>query len=230
MRKLSAYQIKIIAITAMLIDHVAWAFLETKSPPGQVLHFFGRITAPLMCFFVSEGFFHTKNLKKYILRMAFFALISAFAFSFFETGNLYIFNFGMIFTLLLGLLSLTVWYKTDFSDTVKAIIILCLVFLSTLGDCPVMGVLWVFMFGCIRENKKMQIIYFTLSVIAAYALFYMATPWYYGIYGTGMILTLPILLAYSGERGGTKNSKWLFYIFYPLHLFILGILRFYSHF
>lgn len=227
MRKLSAYQIKIIAITAMLIDHMAWAFLPLQSPSGQVMHLLGRITAPLMCFFVSEGFFYTRNLKKYILRMAFFAAVSAFAFSFFETGKFYIFNFGMVYTLLLGLLSLTVWHKTMLPDTIKAIIILCLIMLSTLGDCPIMGVLWVFMFGYIRNNKKTQIICFIFSTIAAYALFYMATPWYYGIYGIGMILAVPILLAYSGELGSTKNSKWLFYIFYPLHLFVLGVLRFY---
>ena len=82
---LSGTTIKFIAIAAMLIDHIAWAFVPTYSVFGQIMHVIGRITASIMCFFVAEGYYYTKNVKKYVLRLAIFALISHVPFIFFET-------------------------------------------------------------------------------------------------------------------------------------------------
>ena len=73
---LTRAQLKYLAITAMVVDHTAWGFVEFMSPLGQIMHLFGRLTLPIMCFFVAEGYRHTSNLKKYILRMAVFALIT----------------------------------------------------------------------------------------------------------------------------------------------------------
>ena len=84
---LSGTTIKFIAIAAMLIDHIAWAFVPTYSVFGQIMHVIGRITASIMCFFVAEGYYYTKNVKKYVLRLAIFALISHVPFIFFETEN-----------------------------------------------------------------------------------------------------------------------------------------------
>lgn len=38
-------------------------------------------------------------------------------------------------------------------------------------------------------------------------------------------LTIPILKSYNGERGKWKGMKWFFYIYYPLHLVLVGVLR-----
>ncbi len=65
---MSAYTLKIIAIIAMLIDHIAWAFVPTGTILGQVMHTIGRITAPIMSYFISEGFYHTHNVKKICLK------------------------------------------------------------------------------------------------------------------------------------------------------------------
>ena len=56
-------QIKYLVIFAMLIDHIAWAWVPTASPLGQVMHFFGRLTGPTMAYFVAEGYIHTHNVK-----------------------------------------------------------------------------------------------------------------------------------------------------------------------
>ena len=94
---LSGTTIKFIAIAAMLIDHIAWAFVPTYSVFGQIMHVIGRITASIMCFFVAEGYYYTKNVKKYVLRLAIFALISHVPFIFFETENISILgNTGVI--------------------------------------------------------------------------------------------------------------------------------------
>lgn len=71
-RKLSlnATQIKTIAIIAMLIDHIAWAFIPTNSLLGQIMHCIGRITAPTMCYFIAQGYLHTSSFSRYLRRLA----------------------------------------------------------------------------------------------------------------------------------------------------------------
>ncbi len=104
---LNRTQLKIIAIISMVIDHIAWGFVDFYSPLGQLLHVCGRLTVPIMCFFIAEGFTKTKDLKRYIFRMAAFAAISIIPFYLFFHEE-YGYRQNIIFDLLLGLLLLTV--------------------------------------------------------------------------------------------------------------------------
>ena len=47
----------------------------------------------------------------------------------------------------------------------------------------------------------------------------------YGILQMCTLLSLPILKQYNGERGKWKGMKWFFYLYYPAHLFAIGIIR-----
>ena len=81
-RCFSASTLKWIAVGCMLLDHLAWAFIETASLPGQICHLIGRVTAPVMCYFIAEGYFHTRNIKRYALRLGnfdFLALLLVFS-------------------------------------------------------------------------------------------------------------------------------------------------------
>lgn len=49
--------LKLIAIIAMTVDHIAWAFVPFGSIAGQLMHVIGRLTAPIMCFMVAEGYY-----------------------------------------------------------------------------------------------------------------------------------------------------------------------------
>ena len=75
-RGLNAGQLKLIAIIAMLFDHCVFLFLKNYFEVAVVLNVIGRLTMPIMCFFVAEGFYHTKDIKRYLMRMAVFAVIS----------------------------------------------------------------------------------------------------------------------------------------------------------
>ncbi len=72
----------------MLIDHIAWAFVPTGTILGQIMHIIGRITAPIMSYFIAEGFYHTSNLKRYGLRLGIFAIISHIPYYYFINGQL----------------------------------------------------------------------------------------------------------------------------------------------
>ena len=65
---LTGNALKLIAVLCMLIDHIAWAFVPTASAAGVVMHIIGRITAPVMCFMLTEGYRYTSNFKGYVRR------------------------------------------------------------------------------------------------------------------------------------------------------------------
>ena len=68
---LSGNQIKGIAIAAMTVDHLAWTLFPGYDTRWFVLlaHVIGRLTAPIMWFFIAEGYHHTRNVKKYACRL-----------------------------------------------------------------------------------------------------------------------------------------------------------------
>lgn len=76
--------IKMIAIAAMTIDHLAWllflGFAVGSVPIG--MHLIGRLTAPLMWFFVAEGYRHTSSRWRYFRRLMILAVVSHFAYCF----------------------------------------------------------------------------------------------------------------------------------------------------
>lgn len=233
--------LKYIAIIAMLIDHIAWAFVPYYSAAGQVMHFIGRFTAPIMCYFVAEGYFHTRNVRKYLLRLGVFAVISWLPFAWFKFGDKmfvsgnFLFCQSVIFTLFLGLLSLYIWNNTeDLSKKTFIVFILC--FISLIGDWAVFGVLWVLFFGINHGNIKAQLRSYCIiafvsiaSIIANRIQGFISgdIPVYSLFWQLGLLAAPLLLLTYNGERGSGKAvHKWFFYIFYPAHLFVLCMIKY----
>ncbi|MEG2678032.1 MAG: TraX family protein, partial [Oscillospiraceae bacterium] len=98
---IDASALRLIAISAMLLDHL-WG---TVVPGNQWMTCVGRIAFPIFAFQLVEGYFHTKSLKKYLLRMLAFAIISEIPFDLMTAGTVfYPFHQNVIFTLLIGLL------------------------------------------------------------------------------------------------------------------------------
>lgn len=239
---LTTNQLKIIAIIAMLIDHITWAFIPTASIQGQLLHVIGRLTAPIMSFFIVEGFFHTRNYKKYFMRMFVFSIVSYLAYQFYEYGELfYGFKVGnpfivatnsVIYTLMLGLLTLIIWYKTTWKKWIKVLLVIGTCILAIPGDWSIIGVLWVFFMGLNHGNfKKQMCAFLIIGLFFNGGLILMGLLggyeyWWANLCQLGIVLAVPILSKYNGRLGKSKNLKWLFYIFYPLHLFILGLIKY----
>lgn len=235
-RGINATFLKYIAITAMLIDHIAWAFVPYNSILGQIMHVIGRITAPTMCYFIAEGYYHTKNVKKYILRLGIFAVISHFTFVFMECGKFVDDHFytGVIYTLLLGLLALLVCDKVK-CIWIKLPLILIICYFAELGDWSYIAVGWILAFGLNRGKPKLQFLWFSIISICMVASMTMplltketTVPFYANFCQLGVFLSIPIILMYNGKLGrGGKFNKWIFYIFYPLHTLLIGLLKFY---
>ncbi len=228
---LTASDLKYIAILAMFIDHVAWLAVPTESVLGQVMHAIGRTTAPVMCFFLTEGFHYTRNFRKYVLRMGVFAVISHFAYCFYKTGQFFApCKESVITTFLLCLLCLWVYHHQKIPNVWKFVAILGLTILSQSCDWGSKAVLFTFAFALARGNRKHQLAAFAavafLTLILPLWDVLLASPdlFVHHLYKFGIFLPIPLLLCYNGQRGGSNATKWLFYIFYPAHLLVLGLI------
>lgn len=234
-RGLTGNQIKWIAIVCMLIDHIAWAFVPFASAAGQVMHVFGRITAPVMCFFIAEGYAHTRNVPRYAFRLGLFAVLSQFPFTLFESGKFQFVDWSagnetlsVIYTLFLSLLAVWVW------DTVKnrlfrGVIVAGLCLLALPGDWMFFDILFTLVFWIYRGNFKKQAIGFIFAavleeILSIFFSIAAGSHVYSQLFQLGVLLCLPLLAQYNGERGGGRYAKWAFYIFYPVHLLILGLI------
>lgn len=237
-RGLSANALKYIAIAAMLIDHIALCFVDTYSVLGQIMHVIGRTTAPIMCFFISEGYHHTRNVKRYLLRLGICALISRVPFVFMETGQLFIYIHelgfqyfymqSVIFTFFLGLLALVVIHSKKLNIWIKALLLTIIFLLSFIGDWLFLAVVWIIIFDKYHGDIKNQLLYFAISAIIMVSLFMALMSVSEMLFQYGVLLAAIPLYFYNGKRGGGGSfNKWFFYIFYPLHMVILGIIKFY---
>ncbi len=235
-RGLTNSQLKMIAIIAMFIDHLAWAFIPTASIQGQIMHGIGRLTFPIMAFFIAEGFYKTSNLKKYFYRLLLFALITHFPFQYFYYGRIPMFSqqtgdtlitfatTSIMYTLLLGLTVLIIWKKTAMNEGLKLILTFLLLFLAIPGDYSYYGVLLVMAFGFNYPNRSNQLLFGAL-VIATLAL-----PLIFSGSGTSLFMAatffpLYLIYRYNGELGRGRQYKWFFYWFYPVHLVLIAIAK-----
>lgn len=228
-RGLSGTELKYIAILAMFIDHAAQLFVPQRTALYVVMRLVGRITAPLMCFFISEGYHHTRNVKKYIGRLAVFAVISHPAFNYCFNGRLFsLHSSSVITTLLLALLTVCVLNSETVPRAYKLPIILLLMYVSRGCDWGYTAILFTLAFELGHGSGKRQIIgysasAFTIMCIDCFKVLAKAPEFFTSkIPSFGVLIPALLLLAYNGERGGGKASKWVFYVFYPVHLFVLG--------
>lgn len=237
-RGLSADAIKLIAAAAMLIDHIAWCFVPKNSAAGVLMHMIGRIAAPIMCFFIVEGFYNTENVRKYLLRLGIFAVISWVPFVFMEDGILpfyfsggelfFVFDQSIIYTLFLGLLMLVMIHSERLKIPLKLLFAAGILYLSFWGDWSFIAILFILVFDRFHGDFKKQAIAFAAAVGFEYLILITLyqNPPADALFQIGVIFALIPLYFYNGRRGKNKRlGKWFFYVFYPLHMLVLGILR-----
>lgn len=234
MSGLNRTQLKLIAICAMVVDHVAWGFVEFMTPLGQVMHVIGRLTIPIMCFFVAEGFRYTSSRKGYVFRMALFSVVAMLPFYLFF-GEMYEYRQNIIFDLLLGLLLLNVLEYKKFRRWHKVVLAAGLFLTSiAVGGWILMPMLYILVFYYVKDFKKqaawvtgltilLQV--FLITAVELNRVLHFSKydwPWYDKLYFLGFILPLFLLKYYNGEKGKTVFGRYFFYLFYPAHFLVLA--------
>jgi hypothetical protein len=219
-------QLKYLAFVSMLIDHANNALLTPMlNGEGFLLHLsnlfsiLGRIAFPLFVFFIVEGFFKTRSRKRYLMTLLIFGVISEVPFDMFTSKTFFdpYWN-NIMFTLALCLI--TIWLIDSLKEK-----------LPNQVAWYVVSIILVILFGLLAMGLSLDYDYHAIIVAYLFYIFYDkpllgATLGYlsiikelYSFLGFAMTLT------YNGQRG--KQYKWLNYAFYPVHILILGILRFY---
>lgn len=207
---ITLFTLKIIAIITMFLDH----YYRIIGGP-EWLSILGRLAFPIFAFSISEGYSHTKNVNKYLMRLLNFAVIIQLPnFLGFQEYPLNIF-----FTLALGLFCLEILDNNKINIVVRYIVVLYLCFLAekTGLDYGAYGVILIILFNKLRNNKLYIFIAFLALNLVILKIGNLSEIQIYSIFSL-----IPIFL-YNGKKG--YGMKYFFYLFYPLHFIFLYFLN-----
>ena len=221
-RGLSQEALKAIACLTMLLDHIGAMFVG-----GYTLRIIGRIAFPIFCFLMAEGAYYTKNPRKYALRLVIGALLSEIPFDLAFRRGLTLQTQSVMLTLLLGFLAIEAIQKTDnglIKLTITAIgFLLGQLFKTDYGGY---GVLLIILLSQTRGQWWLQTV-----LVAAVA--WMMNSVKIPVFGMKIPIEMFALLAmvpiglYSGRKSSNNKAvQWAFYLFYPVHLTVLVVIRY----
>lgn len=224
---MSTVVLKIIACIAMFIGHLPFAIPDLVIP----CVFIGKIAFPIFAFLISEGYVHTRDWKKYLLRLLVLAIISQYpAYKLFKTSGLYL---NIFFTLSIGLISIACFDKIK-NKYVSIPLIIVLVISAELLCCDygAIGILMILFFYIFKDRKALMVISESVLLVTFYLNNIMDTRFInvvhirYVLYQLLFsIISLIFILFYNGKKGKLKYDKYIFYLFYPVHLILLCILK-----
>lgn len=231
---LSGTALKGIALAAMTGDHLAAVFYPgyARSGAALALHILGRIAAPIFFYLAAEGFYHTRSVGGYLLRLLGFSALSHFAYNFafgipFVPFQESVFNqTSVMWPIFLGVAGLWVLERTAWPHWKKVLSILALTAAAFPADWSSIGVLAILEVGTHRGDFRRQGERM-MKWMALYALVYAVfLDRLYGLLQLCTVLSLPLLRRYSGRRGpGGRGLQYFFYLYYPAHLLLCGWLR-----
>lgn len=222
---LSGSVLKLIALVTMLIDHIAAVFLQNspillftifghKVLLYSFLRGVGRIAFPIYVFLIVEGYLHTRSRVRYGASLALFALLSEIPWNLEHTGRIFfISSQNVYFTLFLGYLAICMIERYQEKPLFQGTWLLGLLVLSIIlrADYGIRGYCFILFMYCLREHELLR---------AIIGCGFLSSTWKAGL------AFIPITL-YNGERGFIRGKvlKYAFYLVYPVHLFVLYLLK-----
>lgn len=232
MKRFNATQIKYLLVMLMLLNHLCYidGFIPTQL--AFVFTLLSRCVAPMFSYFVVEGIRYTSNLKKYCVRLALLAgivfigntVINSSIEALIKSEQDFVYrNNNVIFTLALCVIAIAC---IKWSASKRSLGKGCCYLVAT--SCFVIGFLWgewgsvllplMFLEYFFEHRLVIRVLGYVLIELVALLLPF-GEPFY--------ILALPVMLLYNGEHGRKSTfSKYFFYVFYPLHLWVIYVLNY----
>lgn len=236
--EISSAVLHVLGMLFMLLDHT-WAVVL----PNQVwMTWVGRLAFPIFAFLTAEGFFHTHDCKRYLLRMLLFAAAAEIPFDRMYSGlNFYPYHQNVLWTLLIALICMyylekirksgKLWTKILFSAGV--VLLGFLAATIAMADYYGTGVLTVLTFYFFRKRNwlsflgQLAVLYWLNTEILG-GLYYPITilGFHFELVQQSLaVLALIPIWLYRGKKGNTgKAFQYFCYAFYPVHCFILSLL------
>ena len=229
----------ILAMFFMLCDHL-WG---TIVPGNDWLTCIGRIAFPIFAFMLVEGYFHTKNLKKYVLRLLLFAVLSEIPFNLAMGSSVfYPVHQNVLWSFLISIGLIHCNEKAKHSGKIwmriltgcMTVLLGYVIGLVTMVDYYHAGILTVLVFYFFRQKKwwsyAAQLLclwYINVELLGGfgYELHFGGETFFLQRQAIALLALIPIWL-YRGKQGyHSKALQYTYYAFYPLHLLILGIIK-----
>ena len=193
------------------------------------------------CFIPKYIYHYTKNIKKYTFRLFLFAFISHFAYIFasndfvdvksfipFYYGN-FLNQTSVMWSLAWGLVMLRVAYSNKLNNVLKVLFVILICIITLPSDWSCIAALCIMAIGTNRGNFKNQMLWMIFYVFLYSLVYFFAIDKLYGIIQMAVVISIPVIYLYNGQRGKNekvnKFMKWFFYIYYPLHLAIIGVIN-----
>ncbi len=236
----TSMMLHIMAMLFMLCDHL-WG---TIVPGNDWLTCIGRISFPIFAFMLVEGYFHTKNLKKYVCRLLLFAVISEIPFNLAMGSSVFYplhQNILWSFLISIGLIHWNEKAKKKNKLWIRILVGCVTVVIGYVGGLVTMvdfyhaGILTVLVFYFFRGRKWWcyigQLIclwYVNVEMLGgfSYEIHLGEATYFLSRQGLALLALIPIWL-YRGKQGyHSKALQYVYYAFYPVHLLILGLLKF----
>lgn len=216
--------LKLLAAAAMLSDHIACVFFEegdmhrlgawsAQNYLYLILRIAGRISFPIFCYVLAQGFLTTRNVKKYLLRLSVFALLSEIPFDLAFSGKVTdMRQQNVLFTMLIGLLVLCGMQhlkEAYMQQRVAVVLIGCAAAVLFRTDYSWFGVALPAVLYVFRTEARKGMCWAALLMCVEGGMECFA------------VLALPFCFRYSPQKEEYRLPKYFFYIFYPLHLVLL---------
>lgn len=236
--ELTSTALHILAMAFMLLDHL-WGTIISGNDWMTCV---GRLAFPIFAFMIVEGYLHTRSLKKYVLRMLIFAIISEIPFNLAIGGGFFYpvhQNVLWTFLIAIGLIRLNelarergkVWLRVFVG--IGTVVLGYIVGLVTMIDYYHVGVLTVLVFYFFRERKwwcylgqLVCLLYMNFEMIGGFGYVFelFGREFFFVQQGLAVLALIPIWL-YRGRQGyHSKVLKYVYYGFYPAHLFLLWVI------
>lgn len=222
---LSGSALKMIAMITMLIDHTG-AYILSRIPGAtqalytdgpsiyRIFRDVGRIAFPIFVFLLIEGVMHTGSRLRYGRNLLLFALLSELPWNLVHTGTVYYAKQNVYFTLFIGYLAICLIEDFQKQPLLQLGCVLGLLWVSFYlnADYGYKGYVFILLMYWLRKDKLAE------AVGGSCWLFF---EW------KACFAFIPINM-YNGRRGFIHGfGKYFFYLFYPMHIFILFLIRVY---
>jgi hypothetical protein len=239
---LSSDNLKVIALSAMTIFHAAdmlfpwWKRYLPDSFAALLLLFcscFGMIAMPIICFLAVESAYHTKNWKKYLLRVTLWAVPAHFAYALAVRKPLnpfadpFIMHTSVLWTISCGTGAI---FALKYQSKLKVELMLLLLTLSLYGDWGICAAVAILCMALTRNDFKKQMLAMSLCFCLGLIYTFLRQGLALAVIQACFLFSIPVLKRYNGKlynEGSRPLPRFAFYWYYPAHLFVLAGLRLY---
>lgn len=235
----TSMSLHVMAMLFMLCDHL-WG---TVVPGNDWLTCVGRLAFPIFAFLIVEGYFHTSNLKKYVMRLLIFAVLSEIPFNLMMGSRwIYPLHQNVLWTFLIAIMLIHWNEKARKSGKrwkriligIVSVVLGYVLGLLTMVDYYHAGVLTVLVFYFFRGRKWWQflgqflaLVYINRELLGgfAYEIDWFGETIFFLRQNFALLALIPIWL-YKGKQGPhSKALQYTYYAFYPVHLLVLALIK-----